>query len=98
MEFNYQFDEYSENFFCGRDYCLLGNGFLQVIAQLKNNFGASGNAVLLNMISADEYRSRRFWLLSHHAFKEMPSCVAIRSGGRLYCADSRQIGTKTLSY
>ncbi|MGA2973717.1 MAG: hypothetical protein ABSF77_00230 [Spirochaetia bacterium] len=98
MDFNYQFDEYSENFFAGRDYCLLGNGFLQVIAQLKNNFGASGNALLLNMISSDEYRSRRFWLLSHHAFKELPSCVAIRSGERLYCADSRQIGTQSLSY
>jgi hypothetical protein len=98
MDFNYQFDEYSENFFAGRDYCLLGNGYLQVNVQLKNNFGASGNAILLNMISADEYRSRRFWLLSHHAFKEMPSCVAIRTEGKLYCADSRQIGTKSLSY
>lgn len=98
MDFNYQFDEYSENFFAGRDYCLLGNGFLQVIVQLKNNFGASGNAILLNMISADEYRSRRFWLLSHHAFKEMPSCTAIRTNGRFYCADSRQIGTKSMDY
>jgi hypothetical protein len=98
MDFNYQFDEYSENFFSGRDYCLLGNGFVQVTAQLKNNFGASGNAILLNMISADEYRSRRFWLLSHHAFKEIPSCVAIRTGGRLYGADSRQIDTTSLSY
>ena len=98
MEFNYQFDEYSENFFSGRDYCLLGNGFLQVMVQLKNNFGASGNAILCNMISSDEYRSRRFWLLSHHAFKELPSCIAIRTGGRLYCADSRQIGTRSLGY
>ncbi len=98
MDFNYQFDEYSENYFSGRDYCLLGNGFVQVTAQLKNNFGASGNAVLLNLISADEYRSRRFWLLSHHAFKEIPTCVAIRTGGRLFCADSRQIDTKSLRY
>jgi hypothetical protein len=98
MDFNYQFDEYSESFFPGRDYCLLGNGFLQASVQLKNNFGASGNAILLNIISTDEYRSRRFWLLSHHAFKELPSCAAIRTGGRLYCADSRQIGTPSLRY
>jgi len=40
-----QFDEYSR-IFCRRDYCLLGNA-CEVIAQLKNNFGANGNAILL---------------------------------------------------
>ncbi len=98
MEFNYQFDEFSESFFCGRDYCLLGNGYLRLVVQLKNNFGSSGNAILLNLISSDEYRARRFLLLAHHAFKEMPSCVAVRHEGQFYVADSRQIGTDSLNY
>ena len=98
MEFNYQFDEFSESFFAGRDYCLLGNGFLRLVVQLKNNFGSSGNAILLNLISSDEYRARRFLLLAHHAFKEMPSCVSVRHEGRFFCADSRQIGTDSLHY
>ncbi len=98
MEFNYQFDEFSESFFAGRDYCLLGNGYLRLVVQLKNNFGSSGNAILLNLLPSDDYRARRFLLLAHHAFKEMPSCVAVRHEGRFYQADSRQIGTRSLSY
>ncbi|HET6485131.1 MAG TPA: glycosyl hydrolase family 65 protein [Spirochaetia bacterium] len=98
MEFNYQFDEFSESFFAGRDYCLLGNGYLRLVVQLKNNFGSSGNAILLNLLPSDDYRARRFLLLAHHAFKEMPSGVAVRQGGRFYQADSRQIGTESLRY
>jgi len=81
MDFNWQFDEYAESFFSGRDYCFLGNGFLHVLVQLKNNLGATGNPVLLDLISADEYRSRRYWLLAHHAYKGVPTCVAVRTGG-----------------
>jgi hypothetical protein len=98
VEFNYQFDEYCERFFAGRDYCLLGNGYLQCLVQLKGNFNAEGNAALLNLICADEYRSRPFWLLSHHAYKETPSCTAVKVGRRLYVCDNRQVGTPDLDY
>jgi hypothetical protein len=100
MEFNFHSNEFSKpRYFLGKDYCFLGNGYIQVIIQFLDD-SRVGNAIGLNIIGTDQYRRREMWPAYNQFWGSNPNLFAIGSveKSKLYFANSQQILDGELSY